>query len=649
MAFVPIKDGEFTTTIYGFIKENRYADCIRVLQYELQRTPNSRAALSLLAYCHYSTQDYPMAAECYDKLSQLVPDHEEYRLYHAQALYNAFLLPEAVAVLSTVTNSSLQSAVIKLDSAIKYREEDHVNARVLVDQYSPDDPDVDVNLACLEYKEGNYRQALDKFNASAKSHGYVADEYYAIALCHYNLGAYDSALKYIGEIVDRGIKDYPELSVGMVTEGMDVRSVGNSLLLHETALVEACNLKFAIDYRQENMDAARDALTDMPPRAEDELDAVTLHNQALINVDHSLADSFAKLQYLLSQNPFPPETFSNLLLLYCKYEYYDLAADVLAENAHLTYTYLSQHTYDYLDAIITQQSSLDEAYAKFDAIGNIMLHELRRICEKVERAKQDREDEAVMAALDEKALMMEKFIPVATAQAKIEWERNNYEALEKLWHRWNDVCHDNNVYKLNLAHTLFMLGKYEAASHLYTSLLMVDGRFIEDNLLEKQSILLANLCASWVLTSKNDMAEMIIRNVKALENSSAEKKQFHGCIIHLVIGTLYCTKGNIEFGLLTIISAMQDCERVLGVDTWYYTKRVILSTLESLSKHIIHLRDSVINELLEALQKCELHGKEIPSTAEGPLIGGGPIQDVRKTVAYEARLLRALVYRIVGY
>ena len=27
----------------------------------------------------------------------------------------------------------------------------------------------------------------------------------------------------------------------------------------------------------------------------------------------------------------------NLLLLYCKYSYYDLAADILAENAELTY------------------------------------------------------------------------------------------------------------------------------------------------------------------------------------------------------------------------------------------------------------------------------------------------------------------------
>lgn len=50
-------------------------------------------------------------------------------------------------------------------------------------------------------------------------------------------------------------------------------------------------------------------------------------------------DGFEKLQFLLQQNPFPPETFGNLLLLYCKYEYYDLAADVLAENAHLTYKY----------------------------------------------------------------------------------------------------------------------------------------------------------------------------------------------------------------------------------------------------------------------------------------------------------------------
>lgn len=79
----------------------------------------------------------------------------------------------------------------------------------------------------------------------------------------------------------------------------------------------------------------------MPPRSEEELDAVTLHNQALINMDTKPSEGFEKLQFLLQQNPFPPETFANLLLLYCKYQYYDLAADVLAENVHLTYKYLT--------------------------------------------------------------------------------------------------------------------------------------------------------------------------------------------------------------------------------------------------------------------------------------------------------------------
>lgn len=134
----------------------------------------------------------------------------------------------------------------------------------------------------------------------------------------------------------------------MTTEGIEVRSVGNTLTLHETALTEAFNLKAAIEYQLQNHDAAKEALTDMPPRSEEELDAVTLHNQALINMDTKPSEGFEKLQFLLQQNPFPPETFANLLLLYCKYQYYDLAADVLAENVHLTYKYLTPVSFSFV-------------------------------------------------------------------------------------------------------------------------------------------------------------------------------------------------------------------------------------------------------------------------------------------------------------
>ena len=47
----------------------------------------------------------------------------------------------------------------------------------------------------------------------------------------------------------------------MQTEGIEVRSVGNTLTLHKTALIEAFNLKAAIEYLLKNQDAAREALT----------------------------------------------------------------------------------------------------------------------------------------------------------------------------------------------------------------------------------------------------------------------------------------------------------------------------------------------------------------------------------------------------
>lgn len=47
----------------------------------------------------------------------------------------------------------------------------------------------------------------------------------------------------------------------------------------------------------------------MPPREEEELDPVTLHNQALMNMDEDAETGFLKLQFLLQHNPCPPGPF----------------------------------------------------------------------------------------------------------------------------------------------------------------------------------------------------------------------------------------------------------------------------------------------------------------------------------------------------
>ena len=82
------------------------------------------------------------------------------------------------------------------------------------------------------------------------------------------------------------------------------------------------------------MNAAREA----------ELDQITLHNIGMMNMDDDPSGGFEKLQFLIQKDRFPQETFANLCILYIKYQYYDLAADVLAQNAHLTYKYLTPVT-----------------------------------------------------------------------------------------------------------------------------------------------------------------------------------------------------------------------------------------------------------------------------------------------------------------
>ncbi len=56
-----VQSGEFTTTIYGLIEQQKYEQVKILLQNQLEVFPNSRAALSLLGYCHYMLQDFQSA------------------------------------------------------------------------------------------------------------------------------------------------------------------------------------------------------------------------------------------------------------------------------------------------------------------------------------------------------------------------------------------------------------------------------------------------------------------------------------------------------------------------------------------------------------------------------------------------------------
>lgn len=77
----------------------------------LSPVSQSRAALSLLGFCYYHIQDITNAAECYEQLTQLHPEVEEYKVYYAQSLYKAGAYPEATKASFALDNPSSQTKV----------------------------------------------------------------------------------------------------------------------------------------------------------------------------------------------------------------------------------------------------------------------------------------------------------------------------------------------------------------------------------------------------------------------------------------------------------------------------------------------------------------------------------------------------------
>lgn len=299
--------GQFTATIYGAIRDEKYIEAIDILQMELQDFPRNRAALSLLGYCYYKLGAFPDASQCYEQLVMNYPEVEEYKVYYAQTLYKAGLYPEATKASIRVDSEQYSQRMLLLQSMIKYETDELPASKALLDQCQ-DDPEVVINYAAIAFKEGKFEAARKQYTEALTSLGYQPDVTYNIALCYYFEKQYGQALRHISEIIEKGIRHHPELSVGSNSDGIEARSVGNSAVLKETCLIEAFNLKAAIEYQlrqiepakaTKDTDSAREALADMPPRHESELDPVSLHNQALMNAEQDPTGAFRKLSYLL--------------------------------------------------------------------------------------------------------------------------------------------------------------------------------------------------------------------------------------------------------------------------------------------------------------------------------------------------------------
>lgn len=212
-----IHSGEYTKTIYSMINDQRYTDAISVLC-KIPESTNCRAGLSLLGYCYYQCQEYIEAANCYEQLCLLVSNEPEYKLSYAQSLFQSGLFEEAFKITTTIESPELKEKILQLQCAIRYFNEEYSSTQTLLAQRNPYHESTLNDEGCLLYQANVFDDALQRFMAALQNGGFNSLIAYNAAMCHYRRKENAQALNYIAEIVERGIRNYPELGIGAQIE-----------------------------------------------------------------------------------------------------------------------------------------------------------------------------------------------------------------------------------------------------------------------------------------------------------------------------------------------------------------------------------------------------------------------------------------------
>ena len=454
----------------------------------------------------------------YEKLTHICPDVQMYRIYQAQSLLKAGALPEANrAVMTSRTSSSNNNhseRLSMLQANIQYESDDLISCKKYLADVLQDDPECILAYAAIDFREGSYTKALLKYSEALNILGYDPDILYCKALCYYKLNQFDHAVELLKEIISTEREKYPEFQRREDdNDGTDDDEnesiISNSRRLQASYLVESYNLMAAIKFNSKNIDEAKTILDEMPKRREDELDPVTLHNYAIVNMDANAFDGFQKLKHLLSHPPFPPETYGNILLLYCKYGHHNLAADIMAENSNLSYDSLSQELYDYLDASVMISVNKEEAFGKFESMSKQCSSRLKKMFQSLPEATLSNNQKLIDELKSSIDNELKIFIPVTMSQAKIYWDAEDYVVVEKILKRCTEFCSDHDAWRLNLGHVYFIQQgtKFKDAINYYDPFVRENG---SKRILGVAAIILANLCVAYIMTNKNEEASICI-------------------------------------------------------------------------------------------------------------------------------------------
>ena len=394
------------------------------------------------------------------------------------------------------------------------------------------------------------------------------------------------------------------------------------------------------------------------------LDACTIHNDVVANISEDPAIGMQKLEFLLSNQSFPPEALSNLLTLYTRHGQDDMAAETFETNKHIAKELLPPDVYAYFDAFVMSLSCPEDAGSILEdrlAIHTSTLKSVKKDLQEITKtisnrpattashrptnaatrpttAAERKEQRVVSDASKETEVVMDRFIPLVMLQCKLYWDKKEYLKAEQLLRQNADFCNNSDAWLMNMGHILFAQQneKFEASIKYYENLLKDEP---EGKLLKIPAVALANLCVAYVMTNQNEEAEELIKAVEkeehrnaSLETIISEQQCNTSCIINLVVGTLYCERGNFPFGIQRICKSLEPFEENICVDTWFYTKRCFLALASKISKMMCVINDEVLQDILGFFG-------EVESLARSDVIQE---PEERATIASEARHLKSM-------
>ena len=128
--------------------------------------------------------------------------------------------------------------------------------------------------------------------------------------------------------------------------------------------------------------------------------------------------------------------------------------------------------------------------------------------------------------------------------------------------------------------------------------------------------------------------------------SKENKQNHHSCIINVVIGTLYCEKGNFEFGISRICKSLDPIEKKLAADTWFYTKRCLLALIDYMAKQRLILKRDTFKEIISFLREVHQYGQHIDADFGNDEIKSNTTPSGKMTISQEVLHLKRMLCKL---